>query len=100
FVHALSDAPALARIAAPKIMPVKTLMNLVSRMQARAHRVPDGVRAYAIGDIHGRLDLLDQLLARIAEDDRGRGAGAATQHIFLGDLIDRGPDSSGVVERL
>jgi serine/threonine protein phosphatase 1 len=75
-------------------------MNLVSRMQARAHRVPDGVRAYAIGDIHGRLDLLDQLLDRIAADERARGAGAATQYIFLGDLIDRGPDSSGVVERL
>ena len=28
-------------------------------------RVPDGVRAYAVGDVHGRLDLLDELLAKI-----------------------------------
>jgi serine/threonine protein phosphatase 1 len=61
-------------------------------------RVPDGVRVYAIGDIHGRRDLLEQLLFRIEADERARG-GARTQIIFLGDLIDRGPDSAGVVQR-
>lgn len=61
--------------------------------------LPDGRRIYAIGDIHGRLDLLDQLLARIDEDD-SRRAGATTGLIFLGDLVDRGPDSAGVVERV
>lgn len=61
-------------------------------------RVPDGLRVYAIGDIHGRLDLLDQLLFRIEADDRARGA-AKSQLIFLGDLVDRGPDSAGVVQR-
>lgn len=61
-------------------------------------RVPDGLRVYAIGDIHGRLDLLDQLLFRIEADERARG-GARTQLIFLGDLVDRGPDSAGVVQR-
>lgn len=61
--------------------------------------VPDGCRIYAIGDIHGRLDLLDLLLERIEQDDAGRGS-ADTQLIFLGDLIDRGPDSAQVVERL
>jgi serine/threonine protein phosphatase 1 len=61
-------------------------------------RVPDGLRVYAIGDIHGRLDLLDQLLFRIDADERTRGA-ARTQLIFLGDLVDRGPDSAGVVQR-
>lgn len=64
----------------------------------RAARVPDGMRIYAIGDIHGRLDLLDQLLFRIEADERTRGA-AQTQLIFLGDLVDRGPDSAGVVQR-
>ena len=58
-----------------------------------------GARAYAIGDIHGRLDLLDPLLAKIAEDVRAR-ANKRTYIVFLGDLIDRGPDSAGVVERL
>jgi len=63
------------------------------------HRIPEGQRVYAIGDIHGRLDLLDDLLARIATDRLNRPA-AQTTLIFLGDLVDRGPDSAGVVERL
>lgn len=61
--------------------------------------VPPGQRVYAIGDIHGRLDLLDDLLARIDLDRRMRGP-MDTTVIFLGDLIDRGPDSAQVVERL
>ena len=61
--------------------------------------VPDGVRVYAIGDIHGRLDLLDALLFRIDADDRARAGAARSEIIFLGDLIDRGPDSAGVVAR-
>lgn len=63
-----------------------------------AARVPQGTRVYAIGDIHGRLDLLDDLLFRIDADDRMRG-GTETQLIFLGDLVDRGPNSAGVVQR-
>ena len=57
------------------------------------------MRVYAIGDIHGRLDLLDTLLQMIAVDDARRDP-ARTVPIFLGDLIDRGPDSAAVVERL
>lgn len=60
-------------------------------------RVPDGVRIYAIGDIHGRNDLLSDLLTKIEADDLSRGS-AETQIIFLGDLMDRGPDSAGVIE--
>ena len=60
---------------------------------------PEGGRAYAVGDIHGRLDLLEELLQRIETDSRARGP-AKTWLVFLGDLIDRGPDSRGVVERL
>ncbi len=59
--------------------------------------VPDGVRVYAIGDIHGRNDLLQKLLRQIEADDAARGP-ADTQIIFLGDLVDRGPDSAGVIE--
>jgi serine/threonine protein phosphatase 1 len=58
-----------------------------------------GCRAYAIGDIHGRLDLLDGLLGRVERDLAARPA-KRTFIVFLGDLIDRGPDSAGVVERL
>ena len=81
-------------------MPVKALLNLVRRTPPPAERVPDGMRVYAIGDIHGRLDLLDALLANIADDDAARGNGVETRLIFLGDLIDRGPESCGVVQRL
>lgn len=61
--------------------------------------IPDGQRVYAIGDIHGRLDLLDELLAMIERDDEQRG-GADTSLVFLGDLVDRGPQSAQVVERI
>ena len=61
--------------------------------------VPEGRRVYAIGDVHGCLDLLDDLLDQIAADDARRGA-AETHLVFLGDLVDRGPDSAGVIERV
>ena len=60
--------------------------------------LPHGLRVYAIGDIHGRLDLLDALIARI-EDDARSGPGCQIL-AFVGDYIDRGPDSKRVVERL
>jgi serine/threonine protein phosphatase 1 len=62
-------------------------------------RIPTGERVYAIGDIHGRLDLLEELLASIAADDDRRPA-ALTHLIFLGDLIDRGPASAAVVDHV
>jgi len=69
------------------------------RAVAPSASLPDGLRVYAIGDIHGRLDLLDDLLATIDADDGARPA-ARTVLIFLGDLIDRGPASAAVLERL
>jgi serine/threonine protein phosphatase 1 len=53
---------------------------------------------YAIGDIHGRLDLLDQLLGLIEADSAARSTSAKV--VFTGDYVDRGPDTFGVVERL
>lgn len=78
-------------------MPLKRLLSLFSRRSRWS--LPEGRRVYAVGDIHGRLDLLDPLLAQIEADDAQRGE-ADTLVIFLGDLVDRGPDSRGVVERL
>lgn len=60
---------------------------------------PRGHRAYVVGDIHGRLDLLEQLLELIEQDARKRRK-LKNIIVFLGDLIDRGPASAGVVERL
>ena len=59
--------------------------------------IPAGKRVYAIGDIHGRADLLDQLLVKILADDAARDD-AEAQIIFLGDLADRGPGSRQVIE--
>lgn len=69
--------------------------------KARAHaaRAPDSRRLYAIGDIHGRLDLLDGLLMEIRADEAARG-GPKGELIFLGDLINRGPQSAQVIDRL
>ena len=56
-------------------------------------------RAYVVGDIHGRLDLLEALLAKIHLDLEQRPA-PRTLLVFVGDLIDRGPSSAQVLERL
>ena len=56
-------------------------------------------RAYAVGDVHGRLDLLEFLLDKIHADIEQRDP-LDTVLVFVGDLIDRGPDSAGVIERL
>jgi serine/threonine protein phosphatase 1 len=55
-------------------------------------------RIYAIGDIHGRLDLLDRAIDAIERDVKERGPAALT--VTLGDYVDRGPSSNGVLERL
>lgn len=61
-------------------------------------RVPDGRRVYAVGDVHGRLDLLKTLVGMIEADARGY-AGVVTV-VFIGDYIDRGPESAGVIALL
>jgi serine/threonine protein phosphatase 1 len=53
---------------------------------------------YVIGDIHGRLDLLEQLIERINLDIKSREGEAVI--VTLGDYVDRGPNSSGVLDRL
>lgn len=58
----------------------------------------DERRVYAIGDVHGRLDLLMELIDRIAEDDLARGPASTTELVMLGDFVDRGPDSAGVLD--
>lgn len=60
--------------------------------------MPDGTRYYVIGDIHGRLDLFEALIAGIEADDAAQHE-ADTQIILLGDLVDRGPESAGVLEQ-
>ncbi len=61
--------------------------------------LPPGLRVYAVGDIHGRLDLLEKVTARI-DADLSQSPSAEAVEIYLGDYIDRGPASREVVDRL
>jgi serine/threonine protein phosphatase 1 len=61
--------------------------------------LPDGLRIYAIGDIHGRFDRLVELYDLIRRD-LAESRPQRTVEIFLGDYFDRGPQSSDVVEWL
>ena len=60
--------------------------------------VPQGMRIYAVGDIHGCCQQLDALMQKIDEDKQG--SDLDSRLVFLGDYIDRGPDSKGTVARL
>jgi serine/threonine protein phosphatase 1 len=60
-------------------------------------RVPRGIRVYAIGDIHGRIDLLRGVFERIDASLEAHPVKHAL-HIFLGDYIDRGPHSREVID--
>ncbi len=61
--------------------------------------VPEGTVVYAVGDIHGRDDLLAPLIDGMREDAAGRKA-ARRVAVFLGDYVNRGPQCRAVVERL
>lgn len=81
-------------------MPLKLFRRVAEGLSnKREYRGQPGARVYAVGDVHGRLDLLDQLLGKIEDDILERPADRILL-LFLGDLIDRGPDSAGVIERL
>ncbi len=59
---------------------------------------PERMRVYAVGDLHGRADLLDEIAGLIERDCAN--APAETVTVLLGDYVDRGPRSAAVVERL
>lgn len=73
-------------------------LSRAGRRSAAPPRVPPGRRIYAVGDIHGRADLLATLQELILQDAQG-GPGERTI-VYLGDYIDRGKDSAGVIDRL
>lgn len=79
------------------------MKRLLDRLRGRtperpAPRYPQGQRAYAIGDVHGRDDLLETLLEKIIED--AADSDARVQLVYLGDYIDRGAQSRAVVDRI
>jgi serine/threonine protein phosphatase 1 len=74
---------------------MKLLLGRTRRARKSPARVPDGVTVYAIGDVHGRADLLAPLLDVVLAD---AARAERTIVVGLGDYVDRGPDSRGVVE--
>lgn len=74
------------------------LLNFLASRKKR-HALPDGVRIYAIGDVHGRVDLLDQVFSRIDAHLLAHPVSRPLQ-ILVGDYIDRGPASREVLDRL
>ncbi len=76
-----------------------SLFRKNQKTSIRENRVPQHCRVYAVGDIHGRLDLLEVMLEHIRHD--ASLAPADQQEIvFLGDYVDRGLHSRGVLARL
>ncbi len=78
------------------------IRSLFSRRRRPARRptVPDGLRVYAVGDIHGRADLLERLHELMGDDSRRAPANTESVVVYLGDYVDRGMDSRGVIESL
>lgn len=82
------------------LFPVwKTLIRPMKRGKLPSANLPNDVRIYTVGDIHGRLDLLDQLLSRIDAHLAANPIARAVD-VFLGDYVDRGPHSRDVIDRL
>jgi serine/threonine protein phosphatase 1 len=80
------------------------MLNGFRRAAARSRRSgadsTAGELIYAVGDVHGRYDLLKQLTSLIIEDWTARAGNRRPLLIFCGDYVDRGPHSAAVVEAL
>jgi serine/threonine protein phosphatase 1 len=96
--------------ASPAFLPMRRSPPPLRTIDENRHRItagrtilnaaaPKGMRIYAVGDIHGRADLLARL-ARLVAADLRRGDCDKALTVFLGDYVDRGRDSRGVIERL
>lgn len=76
-----------------------TIRKLMGRVDStRDPAIPAGERVYAVGDVHGRIDLFEEIISLIERDDARRGR-ARTTVVLLGDLIDRGHNSAAVIDR-
>lgn len=71
-------------------------------MTEKIYKTPEGTRIYAIGDVHGMRDVLKAMHEAITfdmlDDHKTKSASEQTHIVYLGDYVDRGPDSHGVIE--
>lgn len=82
---------------------LSSLKRLFSGARASSQggfRIPDGQRVYAIGDIHGRADLVAELHTQIRDDHASASDSVLAKVIYLGDYVDRGTQSREVIELL
>lgn len=77
---------------------INSLLKRRNKSDTQATGLSDGIRVYCIGDIHGRLDLLTDVHAKIA--DHVSAYTGQTYVVYLGDYVDRGPQSKQVVDHL
>ncbi|MCG8450126.1 MAG: serine/threonine protein phosphatase [Pirellulales bacterium] len=75
-------------------------MSVLRRIFGPRSRIAEAEQLYAIGDIHGRDDLLAILHDRIEAEIRASDPGCSNTVVYLGDYVDRGPGSKAVVDRL
>jgi serine/threonine protein phosphatase 1 len=73
--------------------------RLLSTSSPAKAALPPETRIYAVGDVHGRADLLRETMAHIDDDLRRRPIAYAGE-VYLGDYVDRGADSKGVIDLL
>jgi serine/threonine protein phosphatase 1 len=70
------------------------------RLHYKYPAAPDGCLLYVVGDIHGRSDCLRRAHELIEQDADPRPLASSRIEIYLGDYVDRGPDSKGVIDML
>ena len=80
-------------------MPALSSIFEMMTLKGRRPSLPPGLRVYVVGDVHGRLDLLNELLLLIEADAADHKA-EKVQYVFLGDYIDRGTWSRQTIDRL
>lgn len=78
----------------------RAVVSGVPSIHGEPPRLPEGVRVYAIGDVHGRLDLLSALEQQIVGDAEASGPHLDRHIVYLGDYVDRGFESRRVIEHL